>query len=225
MTTDKKKFWENKIQTWEKDRYGAGEVNSTVDPGASNIAGSSLQFRFEKAAEILKPYVDDKKILDLGCGTGIFFNELQKTNFLHYTGVDLAESAILEAKKKIEGTEKEKKCSLFSGNIVEFDFPDCDVVVSLGVLDWLDKNEITELFKKTYPRKFLFSISEKRASITRLIHSIYVYLAYGWKSEGYVPLYYTTDEILEIAEATGYKNIKIFRHPRLRFGTFLYSLD
>jgi SAM-dependent methyltransferase len=225
MSMDKKKFWEKKIQTWEKDRYGPVRDNSTVDSGTSNIAGSSLRFRFEKAAEILKPYVDDKKILDLGCGTGIFFNELQKTNFSHYTGVDLAESAILEAKKKIEGTEKGRKCSLFSGNIVEFEFPDCEVVVSLGVFDWLDKNEITEIFKKTYPRKFLFSISEKRASITRLVHSIYVYLAYGWKSEGYVPIYYSTDEIIKIAEASGYKNIKIFRHPRLRFGTFLYSLD
>jgi SAM-dependent methyltransferase len=223
MSMDKKKFWENKIQTWEKKRYGEEENIDAVK--SSSIAGSSLLFRFEKAAEILKPYVNDKKILDLGCGTGIFFNELQKTDFLHYTGVDLAESAIIEAKKKIEGTDKEKKCSLYSGNIVEFDFPDCDVVVSLGVLDWLDKSEIAELFKKTYPRKFLFSISEKRASITRWIHSVYVFVSYGWKSEGYVPIYYTTDEIIEIAEASGYKNIKIFRHPRLRFGTFLYSLD
>ncbi len=216
---DKKKFWENKIQTWEEKRYGKGEDKN------SSIAGSSLQFRFEKAAELLKPHVEGKKILDLGCGTGIFYEELQKTNFLHYTGVDLAESAILEAKKKIEGTEKETKCSLFSGNIIEFDFPDTDIVVSLGVLDWLDKNEIKDLFKKTYPNKFLFSISEKRASLTRWVHSIYVFISYGWKSEGYVPKYYTTDEIIEIAEEVGYKDVKIFRHPRLRFGTFLYNFE
>ena len=141
MSFDKKKFWEQKIRTWEKDRYGVGEDGNLIKSKSGNISGSSLQFRFEKAAEILKPYVDGKKILDLGCGTGIFFKELQKTNVAHYTGVDLAESAILETKKKIECIVKKQKFSLYSGNILEFDFPNCDVVVSLGVLDWLDKNE------------------------------------------------------------------------------------
>ena len=222
---DKKSFWENKIQTWEIKRYG--NRSEIIDGGdrSSSIAGSSLQFRFEKAAEILKPSIQGKRILDLGCGTGLFYEELVKTNFSHYTGVDLAESAIDEANSKIKGTEKEEKCTLHSGNLIGFEFADCDIVTALGVFDWLNHDEIKELFKKTYPRPFLFSISEKRVSFTRWIHSIYVFLSYGWKSEGYVPRYQTTDEILRIAESVGYKDIQIYRHKRLRFGTLLYKLD
>ena len=32
-------------------------------------------------------------------------------------------------------------------------------------------------------------------------------------------------EIIEMAERVGYKDIKIYRHPKLRFGAFLYYLD
>jgi SAM-dependent methyltransferase len=225
MSFDKIKFWENKILAWEKDRYRIEDDESRVKTDSSHIAGSSLQFRFEKTAELIKPHLDGKKILDIGCGTGIFYNELQDTNLAHYYGIDFAENAILEGKKKIEGTEKEKKCSLFTGSIADFDFPECDVIIALGVLEWLENDEIETLFKKTYPRKFLFPIAEKRVSITRWIHSIYVFFSYGWKSQGYVPIYHTTGEIIKIAESVGYKDIKIYRHPRLRFGTFLYSLD
>ena len=225
MGIDKKKFWENKIQTWEKDRYRIEDDESKVKTDSSHIAGSSLQFRFEKTAEILKPYLDGKKILDIGCGTGIFYNEIQDTNLAHYYGFDFAENAILEGKKKFEGTEKGEKCSLFVGTIEDFDFPECDIAIALGVLDWLENDEIETLFKKTYPRKFLFAISEKKVSITRWIHSIYCFISYGWKSQGYVPKYHTTDEIIGIAEAVGYKDIKIYRHPRLRFGAFLYFLE
>ncbi len=221
MGIDKKEFWEKKIQGWEKDRYRIEDGEGKVKTDSSHLAGSSLQFRFESTAELLKPYLDGKKILDIGCGTGIFYNEIKDTNLEHYYGFDFAESAILEGKKKFEGP----KCSLFASNIEDFDFPECDIAIALGVLDWLENDEIEALFKKTYPRKFLFAISEKQASITLWIHAIYCFLSYGWKSQGYVPKYHTTDEIIKIAEAVGYKDIKIYRHPKLRFGAYLYCLD
>ena len=92
-------------------------------------------------------------------------------------------------------------------------------------MDWLNLEEIDQLFDKVSPRKFMFTISEKTFSLTRFIHSIYVNLAYGWKTDGYVPQYYTMDEIVRIAERHGYKQVKTLRHQKLRFGAFLYQLD
>ena len=87
MSLDKIKFWENKILAWEKDRYRIEDDESRVKTDSSHIAGSSLQFRFEKTAELIKPHLDGKKILDIGCGTGIFYNELQDSNFAHYFSI------------------------------------------------------------------------------------------------------------------------------------------
>lgn len=113
----------------------------------------------------------------------------------------------------------------FVGDILQSEYPSFDIAVALGVLDWLSKDDIDLLFKKVYPHNFLFSISEKVPSLTRILHSLYVQIAYGWKTDGYVPQYYVMDEILEIARGNGYKNIQVFRDKRLRFGAFLYQFD
>ena len=105
------------------------------------------------------------------------------------------------------------------------EFPDFDIVVAQGFLDRLTIEEVDRLFKKAKSKFFLFTTSEKKISLSCWIHSIYVYLSYGWKTNGYVPKYYPMDQMIKIAEDNGCNDVLEFRNTKLRFGTFLYKLD
>jgi len=225
MNFDKNKFWDNKIIDWEDKRYSEFEVNSNSSSNSGLSLGSSLQFRLKKSAEILKPYLADKGLLELGCGSGLLVKALSNSKMRQYTGIDWASPAISKARDEFKNNPPLSPVEFMTGNFMEMDFPDFDVVVALGVLDWLELEEIRFLFSNIKPKSFLFSISEKRFSLKQWLHSIYVFFAYGWRSKGYVPRYYTVDRIVRIANDCGYKAVKIFRDPKLSFGTFLYQLD
>ena len=163
--------------------------------------------------------------MDIGCAGGLLYDRLKLTNMEKYIGVDLATHAIECAKNQFDTEEDRNKASFSSGDLLGIEFPEIDVAVALGVLEWLNLEEIQKLLGKIAPKPFLFSISEKTNSLARWVHSIYVYLAYGWKTKGYVPQYYSVEELISIAKSCGYDSIKIYRHKELRFGAFLYNLD
>jgi|TARA_Y100000294_G_scaffold155453_1_gene155679 2-polyprenyl-3-methyl-5-hydroxy-6-metoxy-1,4-benzoquinol methylase len=223
---DKKQFWENKILKWESRRYGNKDDSSGPISFFRKKTGSSLQYRMQAATKILSPYLAGKKVLDIGCGSGIFFrNFLQNTDIEHYVGIDLSERAIICAKDISTHNGYSNKTTFLTGNILNMDFPPFDIVVALGVLDWLKEDEIDLLFKKLLPCKFLFSISEKRMSFARVLHSLYVNISYGWKTGQYVPRYYTVEQITKIARKNGCRNVQVFRDKRLEFGTLIYHLE
>ncbi len=177
-------------------------------------------------AEILSPYLEGKRVLDIGCGSGIFFRTfLQNTDIADYVGIDLSESAISHANEISIKKVYSDKTTFLAGNILDMDFQPFDIVVALGVLDWLKEDEIDLLLKKLLPCKFLFSISEKRVSFARVLHSLYVNFSYGWKTGKYVPRYYTVGQIRRIASKHGCGNVQVFREKRLKFGVLLYHLE
>jgi 2-polyprenyl-3-methyl-5-hydroxy-6-metoxy-1,4-benzoquinol methylase len=225
MSFDKKNFWENKIIGWEDKRYSFSDGKSGFMPNTDISFGSSLQFRLQKSTEILRPFLAEKKLLELGCGSGQLLNALSDSKIEKYIGIDLAPSAIDRAVEKFHSSTQLLPSEFIAGNFLDVDFPEYDVVVALGVLDWLAIDEIDTLFSKIKPKFFLFSISEKRSPVKRWFHSLYVFFAYGWKNEGYTPKYYEVDEIIRIARDYGYNDVKVFRDPRMSFGTFLYQLD
>ena len=225
MNFDKNKFWDKKIIGWEHKRYSVGNSESPSGSTEDVSFGSSLQFRLCQSVELLSPYLHGKSLLELGCGSGLLFKALSESQMKNYTGVDWASSAVDKAIAEFQNSPSLPPSEFLTGNLLEVEFPKFDVVVALGVLDWLELDEINALFSKIKPKKFLFSISEKRFSITRWLHSVYVFLTYGWKNDGYVPRYYGVDEIVGIARNHGYNDVRIFRDPRMSFGAFLYQLD
>ncbi len=154
--------------------------------------------------------------MDLGCGSGLFLSTLETLKPLRLFGIDFSEKAICQARKKYPHT-------FFRGDVLGGGLPEADYYTGLGLLDWLTLEEVDCLFEKLKGKDFLFSFSERRSSLLRALHSLFVLVTYGWRSKGYRPSYYSLEEIEEIAHRRNYPKIHVLRHPSLSFGAFVSS--
>lgn len=226
--SDKGLFWNKKILEWESNRYNDQDAEGILEKLA-NVFNSALKNRMDFAYNILESKVDGAKVLEIGCGSGIFADKL----FLDrkpekYLGIDISPLAICEANRRFFAANDNvtfiheditSECY-----IKELD-QEFDIVFSLGVLDWLTIDEIHSFFSK-YSLNYadnLHSFSEKRFSLKQLFHSVYVNNKYGKDNGMYVPHYYTDVEMLSALNLGG-RDVNFFRDKRMSFSTFIYNL-
>jgi len=221
MNTDKKKFWEDKIIGWEDIRYKRLSDNQNYFEKFVNKTNKTLIFRLKTALEILKPLVGEKKVVELGCGSGFLAKEIISYGASSYTGYDISENAINRAVNLSNENNYNNKAKFFSKSILEMDDLDADYVFSLGLTDWLDDSEINHLFKISKNAENLHSISEEKKSISQFLHKAYVFLSYGRKTNGYAPRYLKSIKISEIIKNHTKKEIFEYRNKRMSFGIFL----
>lgn len=220
--TDVKAFWERKILTWEQGRYeqtgGGGVLEQLADR-----ASDSLRFRLASSAELLAPYVTGKHVVDLGCGSGLLSPALLAAGAASVHGFDISEAAIARAKARAEALGLQN--ARFDVGTVDA-LPDIprDVVVSLGLTDWLTDAELHQLFAWSGDAAYLHAFSEDRRSLQQAIHRAYCWIAYGWRTAGYVPRYFTAAWFADLAGQHHPGPAYVWRHPRLSFGAYLTSL-
>lgn len=95
--------------------------------------------------EWVRPYLKQEiRVLDIGCGNGRFFTAVEKFT-LKYTGIDISESLIQEAKKKFQSEPRNPQ--FFTADICSPDFPslvekDYDTVCMSAVLNHLPTPEL-----------------------------------------------------------------------------------
>ena len=203
----KKEFWNQKISSWEKNKY--------KKPINYFDFNSSVKFRLHTASNILNQISEGKNLLELGCGSGLLWDRIKVLNIRSYKGVDFSKIAIETFSKKIQDFKYQEKISLSCEDCIENIHP-TDIVVSLGLLDWISIEKITQLSENYKDCWYLHSFSEKRHSPAQLIHSLYSRLNYKfWK-----PHYRKAEELLSMFSPKA----KIYRHPKLSFGAFIYHL-
>ena len=203
----KKEFWNQKISSWEKKKYSGALKYFDVN--------SSVKFRLHVAVSLLSQISKEKNLLELGCGSGLLWDRIKLLNMKSYRGVDFSKNAIEIFSKKIQNFKYKKTVSLFCEDCMESIYP-IDIVVSLGLLDWISMEKIKKLAKNYKGNWYLHSFSEKRYSLSQFIHSLYSRVTY----KIYVPKYRSADEMISIFGSTA----KIYRHPKLSFSTFIYRL-
>jgi len=221
---DKKKFWEKKIIQWENGRYGVEKQKNDLVENLSNNLSSSLIYRQRFVLNLLNK-IENKNvtILELGCGSGLIVNKIFDLGFKNYIGVDISENAINRAKEINKNFEHKAKFYASNTNFVAEE--KVNIVFSLGLFDWLENNEISNVFRLYLDSMHLHSISEKKTSIYQFLHKVYVHISYGYKSEGYKPKYHTLENIRKLYTSNFSNEIKIFNHKNLKFGAFIKNYD
>lgn len=220
---DPRKFWEEKIIGWEEGRYGQSDKGGLLE-AAANRASRSLRFRIKIAGELLAPHVSGKKVVELGCGSGLLAPVLMQAGAESYLGLDIAENAIDAANDRARELGLPDTVGFKVARVADLDDLDADLVFSLGLLDWLSDDELEKLFRVSGQAHFLHAIAEKRFSIFQWLHRLYVQLAYGHRTGSYRPRYFTAKRIAELAQAQAKRPAYVYRDPRLSFGALVSSL-
>lgn len=154
-------FWEEKIITWEKSRYSWWCV---FYPFAW-----SVKRRLKLASQfIVKQQPKNWTVVELGCGSGYLAQRLD--GYLgRYLGIDISKSAIEIAKTRVRSPIFEFR----NENIITFEIPKSDVVIFLGVTDWLSEQELEHLLNRLNSSYILFSYTEQKFKATWLPYLIY----------------------------------------------------
>lgn len=203
----KKEFWNQKISSWEKSKY-----KKTIKYFDFN---SSVKFRLLTAGKLLNQISTGKNLLELGCASGFLWERIKHLDIKSYKGIDFSKTAIEMFAKKVQNSKYQKMISLSCEDCVDNSHP-ADIVISLGLLDWISIEKIKILAENYKNCWYLHSFSEKSQSPAQLIHRIYSHLNY----KVWTPFYRSADELSSIFGSKA----KIYRHPKLSFGAFIYSL-
>lgn len=219
MSIDRQQFWDRKILGWEADKYSQvkGPLCKIFD------VNQSIKKRLDFAKKILAKVARDKIVLELGCGSGRLMEEVFKADAKKYIGVDISSVAINEAKAKAEKLGLTSITEFRVSDLSELDLSKVDLVFSLGLLDWLDLQELAEALKHVPCEYYFHSYSEKRPSLQQLAHRCYVYVLYGHKTKSYVPRYYSRKQMKELFQTIYGEPPKFFR-PNISFGDIVYKL-
>ena len=223
-STDPKQFWENKILAWENNRYGNDDVQGSFLERIASRSSRSLRFRQSIACGLLRPFAAGKRIVEVGCGSGMLAADIISMGAESYLGYDIAESAVAQARRRVDSHGVAGKATFEVASVAELPALEADVVLTLGLLDWLDDAALDALFRVTGKADYLHAIAEKRFSVSQMLHRLYVHVAYGHKTGGYVPRYYTTEEIEAVAGRYNSRQLVPWCDPRLSFGVFVSSL-
>jgi predicted TPR repeat methyltransferase len=224
MTTDPKEFWEKKILGWEHGRYELPSKGSTLIERLANQSSDSLRFRLNVTCKLLRRHVENKKVVEIGCGSGLLAEPLLALGARSYTGYDIAENAVAEAKGRAKLNGLSNKAAFHVKRVSELPSLDADIIFSLGLVDWLTNIELDALFRAGGRADYLHAIAESRLSISQMLHRIYVHLAYGHRTGSYVPRYYKVAELEKMIQQYKQAQVHVFRHPKLSFGALISSL-
>jgi SAM-dependent methyltransferase len=221
MVVDPKQFWESKILAWERGRYGKPDHPMGLLEWIADRSSMSLRYRVAVTPELLRPFLTNKRVVELGCGSGLLAGTFIEYGAKSYLGVDIAEPAIEKARETYHGQDQ---IEFAVSDITTLPQISADLVVSLGLLDWLTDEEIADVFLKSGSADFLHAIAERRRGVQQWLHRSYVQLAYGYRTTSYRPRYFDYDQIKRLATVADNRPVYIFRSWRLSFGALISSL-
>lgn len=165
-----KAYWKEKLLRWERRRYASLAL---LMPSSWTV-----RRRMRKAVLlVLEKMPANSRILDLGCGSGVLASRL-KGRYARFVGVDFVGEAIVQARARgLPNTEFVEADINENGLQRAFAEGEYDLVILLGVVDWLTEEETAKLFLALRAKNVLFSytrVARERFFLTR------VYELYRW---------------------------------------------
>jgi SAM-dependent methyltransferase len=205
------KYWKENSLKWEVGAYQDSRLTDKVgwlDRLSSTFRGSSTEARMRNALKCLRPHVNGRRVLDIGCASGVFPVQLIEAGASLVIGYDVSDDAIAYA----ESNRKPQYPDQLEFRVVdvlspESELPEVDIVVALGVLEYFTLEEIGELLQRMNTRYFLFHCAQGPTSVSGKMRLLlrHIYL----RVKGCPAVYFHSfQEFKDLAESKGYANIR-----------------
>jgi SAM-dependent methyltransferase len=204
-------YWKTNSLRWEAGAYF--EEKTSVKKGllesiSHSFRGRSTYVRMEKACQFLKPYIQNKSLLDIGCASGRFAQMLVEAGAKHVTGVDISDEVVEVAKDNIKSSPFRQQFTFSVADIREnhSSFDQVDITTALGVIEYFTPDDLNQLFANIPSPYFFFHIAGNTSTFrTQFRH--FLRLCY-LKLKGCPCVYfYDLKQIITVASQYGYTNI------------------
>jgi SAM-dependent methyltransferase len=140
-----KKYWEEKLLSWEQARYSRW---ASAHPFAWTVRS-----RFFKASKLISERIPKgSSVFEIGCGSGLLAERLVDIAG-QYKGIDIAENAIQLARTRVN----HPKFEFYAGDLLDLEYEPADLTVLLGVVDWLDPKGVDHMISKIQSKLILIS--------------------------------------------------------------------
>lgn len=154
--------------------------------------------------------ISGARVLDIGCGTGLFGIEFAKRGAAKVVGIDIAPDMVAFAEQSAKENNVLNKCEFICDDFIKYPFEEMfDIVVALGVFDYIQEpelyfNKISSLTKNrflaSFPKDSLFWGTQRK-------------IRYHWIKK--CPLYfYTFENLVRLYKEANFAETKIFSSNR-----------
>ncbi len=222
-TSKSGQYWKDHILSWEASAYykdtphkaGLWDRLSTV------FRGDAMYVRMSAALELLKPHVEGKTILDIGCASGRFAFQLLEAGAAKVHGVDISPEAIQIANERSAQAGLTDRLAFSVADAAHPGAPllKSDLVTALGVIEYFDP-ETMSAFLGNLQAPYLFldfpDISRRREFPTWALRQVYIRVN---RLPG-VYLYHP-EEFTRLAEPFGFRGLRVIKRDTFFFVTNL----
>ncbi len=192
-----KHYWDKEIEKFDKIY---GETKNPLEKFMDLFRKDFILERAQIVYGLSEKLNRGATIVDLGCGTGRQSIELAKRGFKVY-GFDISERAVELANRQAKAMELE--IPFEKSDIVKKAYPQCDLIIGLGLMDYLKDDEAIQILKQVSELKCKFFFSFPYKSLKSYVRYIYRRLS-GTKIYLHSP-----EEIIAIFSSVGIKDVKI----------------
>ena len=195
-----KEYWEHHIRNWERSAYENESSGSFIESIANRFRGHLIH-RKSSCKNMLLLRIEGLNVLEIGAGSGALMIELAKAGKTsRITGWEISSEAVKAGTEQIDTEALSNIAELQCRNIDESlgDIASFDLVYGLGILEYLEKKTLQELFNHLRNKKFFFQYHRKYFSLKNGLHLVY-------RTIKQIPIYnrYSETDILKMCFNAG----------------------
>jgi SAM-dependent methyltransferase len=224
-------YWNDKIRRWSESCYGEKESAKAQEAQRGPVERlmarlrKSVDARLETASELLLPIAKGHTFLELGCGSGELARRLAEAGAARVEGWDISDEAVALSKRRLDAAGFGDRAVFRRADLnQEAEFPQVDIAVGLGLLDWISLEQVDALASRLRAKHVLFSFSEEDNSLAEIVHRVYLVWRLKRKNLGFGAHHFRRQDVLDIFAQRGWPDAEILKTRAMRFGVILYDL-